>query len=108
MLEMLQQRRNILSYVVVMPKTQQYWKAIHQNILKILKIKFKLKPQTFLLDTIAENFLSKMLQFNKIRADSCKNKFGTTLEKRAFADDTRLGGHNWRMCSNGKIGNIYS
>lgn len=49
-----------------------------------------------------------MLPFTKICADSSKNKFGTMLEKGAFADGIRLGGHNWRMCSNGKIDNTYS
>lgn len=37
---------------------------------------------------------------------SCKKKFGTTLEKWIFPNDTRLGDHHCRICNNGKTEDI--
>lgn len=49
-----------------------------------------------------------MSQFTKIYADSCKNKTVTTLGKKNFTNDIRLGDQFWKTYSNGKIDTIYS
>lgn len=75
-----QQRRNILVYMWLYKKKINL-KLLERYVPKHLEnseIKFKLKPQIFLIGMIPENINEK---HDNLFVDSSKNHSGTTLEK---------------------------